>query len=81
MINETQLLTLAAALVSVLFGMLTALVGWVGNKVVGKLDDVVKKLGEVSAELHERINGLDRRVTVVETRCGAQHNARRLDQQ
>ena len=79
--QETMLLTIAAWLVATLFGMLTALVGWMGNKVVGKLDDVVKKLGEVSAELHERINGLDRRVTVVETRCGAQHNDRRLDQQ
>ena len=63
--QETMLLTIAAWLVATLFGMLTALVGWTGNKVVGKLDDVVKKLGEVSAELHERINGLDRRVTVL----------------
>lgn len=73
MIHETQLLTLAGMLVAALFGVLTTIVGWMGSRVIQKLEDVVDKLNEVAGELHERINGLDRRITVVETRCGAQH--------
>lgn len=66
--SETVLLTIAASLVATLFGLLVAIIGWLGNKFYGKLDEISNNLVAMAGELHDRINGLDRRVTVVETR-------------
>ena len=65
--SDTVLLTVAASLVATLFGVLVALLGWLGSKVYEKLSEISKNLVDMAGELHERINGLDRRVTVVET--------------
>lgn len=73
MMTETQLLAIAASLVATLFGLLVALLGWLGNKFYSKLDEISKNLVLMAGELHERINGLDRRVTVVETRVSHKH--------
>lgn len=65
--NDAELLKLAAFLVATLLGLLVTLIGWLGNKFYTKLDEISKNLQEMAGELHERINGLDRRVTRVET--------------
>jgi hypothetical protein len=68
-----------------LFSILLAVLGFLGAKVIEKLDDGVKMLHQVheqlradiwnvSSEAHSRINKLDNRVTVIETKCGVQHN-------
>jgi hypothetical protein len=67
--SETMLLTVAASLVAAMFGLLTAVVGWIGNRAVTSIDQMREKLNEVAGELHDRINGLDRRISVVETKC------------
>ena len=66
--NETQLLTIACMLVATLFGILVAIIGWLGNKFYTKLDEISKNLVTMAGELHDRINGLDRRTTILETR-------------
>ncbi len=66
--TDTQLLTLAASLVATLFGLLVAILGWLGNKFYSKLDEISGNLVKMAGELHERINGLDRRTTVLETK-------------
>lgn len=66
--SETQLLTIASMLVATLFGILVAIMGWLGNKFYSKLDEISKNLVTMAGELHERINGLDRRTTVLETK-------------
>ncbi len=72
--NESiNLLTMAAALVAAMFGLLTAILGWLGSRVYSKLDEMSNTMHSIAGELHNRINGLDRRVTVVETRCGTRH--------
>ena len=71
--TETQLLAIAASLVATLFGLLVAIIGWLGNKFYSKLDEISKNLVLMAGELHDRINGLDRRVTVVETRVSHKH--------
>lgn len=71
--SETMLLTIAASLVATLFGLLVAVLGWLGNKIYAKLDEMAKTMQEIAGDLHDRINGLDRRVTVVETRCSTNH--------
>jgi predicted PurR-regulated permease PerM len=71
--NETQLLTMAAGLVACLFGLLCTILGWLGNKLVTKIDNIAADLTHMASELHEKLNALDRRVTVVETKCTNNH--------
>lgn len=66
--NETQMLTLAAALVAAMFGLLTTVIGWMGNRAVNSIDQMRDKLNEVAGELHTRINGIDSRLVKVETK-------------
>jgi biopolymer transport protein ExbB/TolQ len=67
------LLNIALSLVATFFGLLVALIAFGGTKIINKLDAVVDKLNDVAIELHDRINGIDRRVTVIETRCDGNH--------
>lgn len=66
--NETQLLTMAASLVATLFGVLVMILGWLGNKIYDKLNEMAKTMTAISGELHSRINNLDHRITIVETK-------------
>ena len=67
--SDTQLLAISASLVATLFGVLVTVLGWLGNKFYVKLDEISKNIVDMAGELHDRINGLDRRVTKVETQC------------
>ena len=71
--SETQMLTVAASLVATLFGLLVALLGWLGSKIYNKLDEMNLTMHTIASDLHEKINDLDRRVTKVETRCESNH--------
>ena len=71
--SEAQALTIAAALVAALFGVLATVMGWMGSRVITRLDDVVEKLTDVAGELHTRINGIDTRLTRVEVRAEKDH--------
>ena len=70
--TEISLVAISGSLVATLFGLLAVIVGWMGSRVILKLDDVVEMLRKVEAELHTRINKLDNRITAIETRCGYQ---------
>ena len=74
MMNDQILLTLAASLVATLFGLLVAILGWLGNKIYSKLDEVSNTMHRIAGDLHEKLNDLDRRVTRVEARCPASCN-------
>lgn len=65
--SEAQLLTLAATLVATMFGLLVAILGWLGNKFYSKLDEISANLVKMAGELHTRINSLDNRLIKVET--------------
>lgn len=65
--TETQLLTIAASLVATLFGLLVAVLGWLGNKIYSKLEEMGETMHSIAGDLHTRINNLDLRMTVVET--------------
>ncbi len=73
--TDTQLLTLAAALVATLFGLLVTILGWLGNKIYVKLDDLAATMHRVEGDLRGKIGDLDRRVTVIETKCKGNHDA------
>ena len=61
------MLVVASSLVATLFGLLVAIIGWLGNKFYAKLDEISKNLIMMAGELHERINDIDRRLVRVET--------------
>lgn len=68
--TEPQLLTMAATLVATLFGVLAAVIGWIGARMITRMDDVIDRLNKMAGDLHERINGIDRRVVRLETKQG-----------
>lgn len=65
--TDTQLLAIAGSLVAVMFGLLTAILGWIGAKMYAKMEELGITLHNIANDLHDKINNLDRRVTVVET--------------
>jgi len=67
-VSDSMFLTVAMSLVATLFGLLILIVGWLGNKTYSKLDEISRNLVLMAGELHEKINGHDRRITVLETR-------------
>lgn len=71
--TEAQLFTMTGWLVAALFGLLCAILGWIGNKIFTKLESMSEGLSEIASELHEKVNGLDRRLTIVETKCITNH--------
>jgi biopolymer transport protein ExbB/TolQ len=66
--TETEMLTIAAALVATMFGLLATVIGWIGNRAISSIDAMKDKLNEVAGELHSRINGIDGRLVRVETK-------------
>ena len=66
--TDLQLIGAGSALIGLLFGVLVAMLGWLGSRIIVRLDLMVDRLNQVSGELHIRINGLDTRLTRVETK-------------
>lgn len=69
MIDSMWMLTLSGALLAAVFGVLMAVLAWIGNKLYAKLEEMAQTLTTIAGDLHERINGHDRRITAVETKC------------
>ena len=69
MIDSMWMLTIAGALLAAVFGVLMSVLTWIGNKLYTKLEQITTTLTQIAGELHERINGLDRRTTTLETKC------------
>jgi uncharacterized protein YoxC len=67
MIDSMWILTLAGALLAATFGVLIAVLAWIGNKLHTKLEEITKSLTSIAGDLHNRINDHDRRITTVET--------------
>lgn len=68
MIDQAFLLTLASALIAAIFGVLLAVLGWIGNKVYGKVEEIAATMHQLVNELRGHIGELDRRQTRTETR-------------
>lgn len=66
--SDTTLLAIAASLVAAMFGLLCAILGWLGNRIYNKVDEMAKNLTTMAGELHTRINSIDTRVVAVETK-------------
>lgn len=75
--TETAMLAIAASLVATLFGILVLIVGWIGNKLYSKLDEMARALTQLGDTLHTRINAINTRLVRVETSCDITHPHRR----
>ena len=73
--SDPYFLNVAVSLVATLFGLLILILGWLGNKFYSKMDEISKNLVTMAGELHTRINGHDRRITVLETRIDSARRA------
>lgn len=66
---ETVLLPIVFSVTAACFGLLVAVLGWIGNKIYTKMESIESIMQTIGNDLHEKINNLDRRVTRVETSC------------
>lgn len=73
-IDHTTLLAILGGVCSTLFGLLCALLGYGGTKIIAKLDQLYERVDGYVGTLHTRINGIDTRLTIIETRCRVRHN-------
>ncbi len=63
--------------VTILLGGVLALVGWLLQRAVSKLDDQLTELGKQLRELDKEHAALRERQVIVEARCGVQHNIKK----
>lgn len=57
---------LMLSLVGTFFGLLVAVLGWMGNKIYLKLEEVNLNLGKLDRDLTARVHEIDKRVTRLE---------------
>ena len=67
------MLTVLGTICATLFGLLCALLAFGGTKLINKMDQLYDRVDDYVSNLHVRINGLDTRVTVLETKCKTRH--------
>lgn len=65
--NESFVITIATSLVAVFFGLLVAVLGWIGNKIYTSLENLSRSLREMEKEIMVRLGDMDRRVTRMES--------------
>lgn len=65
--NENFIITITTSLVAVFFGLLVAVLGWIGNKIYTSLENVSRGLRDMEKELMLKLTDMDRRITRVET--------------
>lgn len=53
--------------VSVLFGILCTIVGWIGSRVISRQDELLEKFQGMEDRLNIRINNIDVRLVRLET--------------
>jgi len=68
MMSEAQIITILLSLVATFFGLLIAVIAWLGNKVYEKLAEMARTMHGIESDLHGKITHLDRRITRVETK-------------
>ena len=66
-VSEMFVISLLLGMVAAMFGLLTMVVGWFGNRMVVKMDEMHSTVHNIEADIHSKLGHLDRRVTVVET--------------
>jgi hypothetical protein len=66
-VSEMFIISLLLGMVATMFGLLTMVVGWFGNRMIAKMDEMHSTVHNIEADIHSKLGQLDKRVTVVET--------------
>jgi len=64
--TDHSLTALLLSLVGTLFGLLVAVLSWLGNKIYTKLDQVNDNLVKIDKDMTSRLSDIDKRVTKLE---------------
>lgn len=67
---ENILVTISFSVVAALFGILTAVIGWLGSRVMVKQDNLLNSVNDLKHDLHDQINKMGMRLVKVETKMG-----------
>ena len=65
--SDNFIISIATSLVAVFFGVLVAVLGWIGNKIYASLENVSRGLRDMEKELMLKLTDMDRRITRVES--------------
>ena len=65
--SDNFIISIATSLVAVFFGLLVAVLGWLGNKIYASLENVSRGLRDMEKELMLKLTDMDRRITRVES--------------
>lgn len=65
--SDNFIITIATSLVAVFFGLLVAVLGWIGNKIYTSLEGVSRNLRDMEKELMLKLTDMDRRITRIES--------------
>jgi hypothetical protein len=65
---EVNMLSVLMGMIGGLVGLLTVVLGWIGTRIHGRLDDISKSLSGIEKDLRKDLSSLDRRLVAVETR-------------
>lgn len=65
--SDAQFLSVLMSLVATLFGVIIMILGWLGNKMYSKLDEMNRTIPVILAEHGGKIRDLDLRVNRIET--------------
>jgi len=66
-VTDQAFTALMLSLVGTFFGLLVAVLGWMGNKIYLKLEEVNLNLGKLDRDLTTKVHEIDKRVTRLET--------------
>jgi hypothetical protein len=65
-VTDQAFTALMLSLVGTFFGLLVAVLGWMGNKIYLKLEEVNLNLGKLDRDLTAKVHDIDKRVTRLE---------------
>jgi hypothetical protein len=65
-VTDQAFTALMLSLVGTFFGLLVAVLGWMGNKIYLKLEEVNLSLGKLDRDLTIKVHEIDKRVTRLE---------------
>jgi len=65
--TDQAFIALMLSLVGTFFGLLVAVLGWMGNKIYLKLEEVNLNLGKLDRDLTTKVHEIDKRVTRLES--------------
>jgi len=65
---EVNMLSVLMGLIGGLVGLLTVVLGWIGTRIHGRLDDISKSLSGIEKDLRKDLSSLDRRLIAIETK-------------